>query len=711
MKMKMTDRVAGHNPSQIGKWLCALLLVSTLVFFAKPTMADCQLHVPMANSVTNIDGIIDSEWDDASISLSGIGCFSVFNDGSKSVPTPRDLKVYTKQDSAYVYLALDVPDSSGAPLGLSEKIILQFDANPVPATSQLTVDSRKLVITSTRTSGAIYDTTVGSACPSAPCSGSKAYYKGTGTRQCSGSTVPFWQQFSWPNSISVGLDNTSSPTSYKVEFKIPKTEIAVVQNDIIRIAFIVINDLGTTTGNTEDAFAARFPSDLPVSAVGAAGTLTNPADPTSGCSDWIKPLKWGIAAANLSGDVYIRKGNPAWVSDDIDVFSCQANYTGTGDAYNYYPDKPCRFKVRATLHNSSSSSDFRDVLVVVSPHGTGQPTWEVIDLIKNVQVTGYNGTAPVLTSYYDSTRPPPLANDGGYLPKAYVNQGGHPCVKVYVLPTSDNPSFPKSRLTDGTGLSDNDLQNLVNTYGLSDGVHVAQQNISRTATANCANATCQTAALEGPVIAAVNEQPFNSGGIILTPVGWNLISDAYAQQPKFSSKLISGNMLERYGNNNVILSIAAFAYPTGDPPKGPAYRIIEPIGGVIQLFPASMLREQGSLPIKLLVGNTQTTEQTIYLTVQAAHYPPGLEDLQQVLPREPIVLGPGKSTLVVGQVGKPCKCGDLKCHFANVKMAYGKPETLASSGLLVGVVGVGGFAFLRRKRKATVRSSDERIES
>ncbi|MCA3141053.1 MAG: hypothetical protein ACK5YW_09180 [Betaproteobacteria bacterium] len=695
--MSPRERFSDRDSRRTAKYIVALLVAWVLAGAAGQTLARCQIHAPFTNqNVVTIDGTIDTtEWRDASFSLSGQGCLSAFHDGSKNNPMRKDLKVYAKQDGNNVYLAFDIPDStSNVSAGAGEKLIVQFDSSQ-QLQNQLTMASTKLVVTNFRRNGDIYDTSSQGSCMSAPCRGTKAYYKATGSRMCSGNNVPNWIQHSWPTSIEVGIDNNDT-SRYRIELKVPKTQIqmGVSPNDILNLALIVVNDLGTTTGNAVDAFAARFPSDLPVAA--PSNLLTNPADPTSGCNDWMKPAKWGIAAANLSGDVTINKGDPPWTSPDIAVLGCP-NYS---DSATYqYQSTPCRFKVKATLHNTGASADYRDVLVVVSPHGTGQTNWQVIDLIPNVQVgVGGSNSASEKTNYARTSGQ--TTSDGGYRPMA--DSPGHPCVKVYVLPTSDNGRFPKSRLSNGAALSDGDLQTLMTAYGLSDGLHVAQQNISMTG-GTCSGA-CAMAGLDGPVRAA-DMGTLDRPAITFASFDFELISGAFAQYTGRADRGIPGNLRESYGRENIILSLAAFAYPTSVPPSGTTYRIIEPIGGVIQLFPTSLIKNNGSLPIKLLVGNTQPVEQAVFLTVQAAHFPPGLEGTQYSLPQDPIVIAPGQTTTIQGQLGKPCQCGDQRCLLNKVFASNERPGLgeFPAGLALFSTLGVGGLAFLRRRKRDTIK--------
>lgn len=683
--------------------VCGLLVVALLAVVSASVHAKCQIQVPVGNSMAGTPSTSDSAWGDASQSVSGTNCISQFYDGSAGAGTPSGFTVYAKQDTTFLYLAFKVQDGTLPANGpAAEKLILEFHPDQNAAPANLTGASKRIVLTNFRATGGIYDASQQPT--TGTWAGSMSYASGVGSRMCNGVQVGNWASNVWPAAIEVALDSVSS--GYEAVLKIPKSEISMTGN-AVNLAFAVVNDLGTTTNGTVDAFASKFPSDLAISGVmNGNELLSNPADPTSSCTaGWINPDRWGIAQNTLSPEVYITQGNPGWTSPDIGISSCESNYSQLN--YQYHQSKPCKFKVQATLHNTGSKT-YRDVLVVVSPHGAGQTTWQVIDLIKNVEVAA-TGTTAVATTY-SGPMPPPntgISVDGGYLPFPTLLQYGHPCIRVYILPASDNPQFPKSLLADGNSVSETQLGGTVGhtmktTYEYDDMRHTAQQNISIASSADCPNNLCTVANNEGnkPAFGDL-EQIASTNGITLQMLGDVLIPSAQAQVTTFikGHGSIPGNLLERYGRDHIIVSIAAFGYPK-EVGANVTHRIIEPKGGVMQLFPAAMMKEKGTLPIKMLLGNMSTEKQILFVNA-LVYYPPGLEGTSVDVPKASFELAPGATTVVEGTVGKQTLCdrGCASLPNNNCIAATEHDNKLAETGFLwFGLAGVGVATFVRRRR-------------
>lgn len=668
-------------------WLTCICLF-ILVFTAIPSSAyaRCQILFPVGTAPT-IDGAIGNEWSDAQMTSTATnGCLAGL------VP----VEVRTKRDADNLYLAFTVSDSTQLQSSdLGERVIIQLSPSNLNGTtlgigqsykinvghkwSQFSLDSDKTFQKSTTTSPL-------------HCSA------GTPAGGPTGNDVPSWTTNTWSTTgLAVSLGSTTS-SGYVLEFKIPKADIGItgqIPNDIA-LAFVVVND-STPPGSD---YASWFPQDLPVDTVSTNGPIISPDDPTGSCNEWVQTTKWGLASLNPSGDVYISRLPEAWWSEDIDTAQCP-NYTFSGnDGYNYYPKTPCRLEAKYRLRNLNSFDEKRDVLVLAGVHGLGQGNWEKIEFNQNTNILKAQGSTAgqtVFTSKY-------------YRPPSTTNATGHPCVRVYILPTRDDNAFPKSKLISQSAFTDAELTSMEQAYRLDIGSHMAQQNISRAASDDCpATGVCLTAALSGSHLAEAAANFAWGTDLSLRFLGDQFIPTAAAEPLAMigtNRKSISGQFIERYGRDHLILVIRANGY-SATPPSGPMYRITQEIGGVVQLFPIAMLKEKKSLPVKLFVGNTKSTAQTVFLTTDV-HYPPGWEGTLLTLSQEPRTLQPGGSFVTEGRVGRPCTCGDWSCLLNSKMVASNTTDGLAGGVLLVGVVGVGGFAFLRRRRQKP--SSDWRAE-
>src|SRR4051794_30199842 len=81
---------------------------------------DCLLGLKTGTTVTNIDGVVDAEWKDASVIDTSVdpSCLKSLLDWNHATPTPitslvdKNLKVFSKRDANNLYLAITVPDET-----------------------------------------------------------------------------------------------------------------------------------------------------------------------------------------------------------------------------------------------------------------------------------------------------------------------------------------------------------------------------------------------------------------------------------------------------------------------------------------------------------------------------------------------------------------------------------------------------------------------
>jgi hypothetical protein len=249
-------------------------------------------------------------------------------------------------------------------------------------------------------------------------------------------------------------------------------------------------------------------------------------------------------------------------------------------------------------------------------------------------------------------------------------------------------------------------------YRLDIGNHMAQQNITRSAEPVCSTLACRVALLGNKYLTAA-VGPIDWLNRLSLPPFDGIVPSAHAQPILATTQaILPGQFLERYGRDHVIVKIQAVSYSAAMPPGGPTYRIHQNIGGVVQMFPIAMLKAQSNLPTQMFVGNTKKSAQTVYL-VTNVHYPPGFEGLPISIPTEPRTLQPGESFVMKGTVGNTSAdttphgiCGTFS---GMLKIgAYGGTEPLATSLLMVGGLGIGGLAFLRRRKPES--NEEEREE-
>lgn len=717
----------------------------TLVFMGTPisALARCMIPFPDAATLPTIDGQInDAEWlDSEETSTEKHGCF----DGL----VPVDAR--TMRDADNLYFALKVKDQTLPRASyLGERVIIRLSPGNLDGST----------LSSPLGSPQSYLINVGHKWTQTTLDADRSFRVSSGQVACpkdspagapNGVTVSTWEDQGWPNGLEVKIGNVVSGKGYELEFKIPKTAIGIIGKipNAIAFAFVVVDDSTPRDEPTKQlAFASWFPIDLEVEqADKTTGALINPAnDPLGGaCDQWNQTKNWGLASGKRDvpvysvgedvNAVYISRKPNKYASEDIDVVQCP-DYAGRGDQYTYFPGAPCRMKVKYRLRNTKTVAQRVDVLVLATvPLNKFEHEYRVLEFREGVTVPAApiqnaEASVEVVTTTLDGADFAFAPTKGTY---------GAPCVSVYILPRSDSALFPKSLMRTTTTYRQDQLEDLKKAYKHDEGTHEAWLNVSQLSfpTNVCPTPSCRGASLDGPSFAAMGVALSRPIGITLrfledellpvahaegsaTPLS-DRLSDVRDDKPGKKqegpeiplSDLVPGvppipqQLIERFGASNVIVRIDAHILGSDANIPG-RYNITRNLVSMFKLIPVNVLLEKNSLLFDVFIANDKTTPQIVFLkaVVQVPHPPlwvgPGPE---LMLARAPRMLAPGASYMVQGRIGKPCECGDLGCFVASGQFASNSSLVLVGSLAIFGTLGVGGIAFLRRRKDGTADSA------
>jgi opacity protein-like surface antigen len=606
-------------------------LLTVLTLSSSSALGQCQIGFRPGSSIADgsIDGTQGTKWNDASILRSGDPCMSFLPDwdqatmsgGGHAAPTISQMvRVLSKRDTTALYIAFDVTDRTrdrrdpgniGSALAVGERIILQFDSDNGHGAS-LNNDFRIDVTHRWQVSGS--DITL-----IAP-----TYSDSSGAAGGLCATASF-APLAFPGGAGgIQIKARLTGTGYFIEFKVPLNKINNPTNDI-GFAFAVINDLGFHDGDgNDDATGISFPTALPIV------NDTNPLFPEC---QWVIPSQWGLGFFTTGlDDVTISRLPDWWNSSAVNVFACGA------PNYIYYPGHPCRVSMKATLTNSSANNQTRNLLYLWAEHGSNPVVWHVIDLQKNVTVPPGTNVMPTSGELSDPS---------------IKNKTTHPCVRVYILPSTFRVDFDESMILAIN--SQTQLDTMVMKYGLQD-QHNAQKNITREATINdCPDSGCRISRNAVPGMpSSANVEALLSSRLPDGIAGYDTAADSSLSQDSSSDAttlrlvnagfvmpaaslpqtaarplisttghpiLLSGDEAREFGRDNVIVQVRAFGFSKRRPGSS-SYNFIEGLGGVMHLFPVSMFRERKEVPFELNVGNPGTFPRTIFLVVDF-YVPPG----------------------------------------------------------------------------------------
>lgn len=662
--------------------LAACLAVFAMPLHAQPSGAACQLGLRTGSSIADsqIDGNISSGWNDADLLESGHPCLNLLFDwdgvsmaGTHALPSiPRTVSVRSKRDASRLYFAFTVGDATanltgGAPLTLGEQLVLQIDPNGSRG-SQLGAGpgtqafDYRLIVRHRRSS----PPDLVEWAQSSVDAGSSAY----GVRDW-GAVSPT------PAGVVVGLANTGS--GWTVEVAIPLAQIGSPSNDV-GISFAIVNDLGYCLADgTCDATGVSFPASLPLTSSGML--VAN--DPTG--AEWRVPNNFGTGYfATAVADATISRSPVFWNSDGIDALNCG----GASPTYAYFSGTPCRLNVRARIARTTPAggSLTRNVLFLWADHGSSPSTWRVIGLNEGVVIPAGGGLTQVNVAEW------------GGVPSGLAN---HPCLRVYILPPTYRPGFDRAAIlaiSNGT-----ELAQMESTYGVSVS-HWAQKNMSANpgGVTVCPDGACRVSA--APDAPAARGLSMTIASSVHEAFDWFAPRELHAQQqPQRSRVHLSDEEEKLFASGNGIMQVQAFAL-TRTTLAPPAYNLLEPIGGLIQLFDIERLRKDRRIPIRFEVSNPLAVPATILLAVDT-RVPTSADTLRIALRQRSYDLQAGATTTAQGEAGPGVATDSVPPDSTGGEGGgcggFGKKEG-GVAGAALGLLGV----LLRRRRRGTATGSE-----
>jgi hypothetical protein len=550
-------------------WIVLLLLLAAAPVAGQT--CDCKIGFPLTPSTVTVDGVINemTEYSGAFVldTAANPACLKQLYDWVGGSPTTDHLiakavKVFARRDDAgNLYLAFRIKDSTQTGLVPGERVIVQIDPD----------GSRGTQLSN------------GAAASQKDYRFEVAHLWSTGA----GGALSFSEQKFWRSTLAPGLcmkqrwelnaafpagvqvaghnDGSGAGGGYSIEMMIPLTAIGLGNIGVessLGVSFAIVNDLGTGCPEGAcEATATSFPATIPVNNVDTplAG------DDLAECQGWLVPDAWATAFFGSTAPVIEIKRDPVWWSaTSVEAFPCNAEVS----TYTYFKVVPCKLRVRARIENTGQGGASRNVLFLWGEPGIGQTNWRFIDLQKNVTVPG----------------------GGGFFTSATWNNvpaglGGHPCVRVYVLPASFLPAFDEARMTNTSGTLDpNYIADLESTYGTGTQC-MAQKNLNEPVNDSCMTCPVQSG-LSSPFVVFAQTAPFPFS------------------VPSDEGRLMMGK---------TVAQIEAFGKAPRQSGVTNRYNFIEPIGGAVQLITAAMLGN----PINLVIGNPQRFAQAVFTSVVA----------------------------------------------------------------------------------------------
>ena len=672
------------NVSSAPRTLLAALLAGMAAAAAPLARAGaqgCWIGLPAAAGAVTIDGNVTNaaEWQNASVAQSNDGCLEPLVDHNGAY-FQGGVRLFGQRNATSVFLRLDVDDLSRnlAQNSLGERIIIQINPDHGQTATMETGPGAnfeyRLDVSHRWVPGA-------GGAPEIELGAPQFFSSSQGP-----APAPGCQKQRWASAAPAGTIEQKARelpgTGYRIEIRMDFTALGTTEagvlgntNSALGIAVAVVNDMAHQVSGQNAYSAAAFPSNLHftsnVNGVLDPNTNSNPI----GCGDWLVPSKWGHAYLQTApGDVTISREPVAWNSNAIQLFHC--DYTAGNQGYDYWPKHPCTIGVRATVKNTGGAPATRNILYLWGSRDAASVKWTFMDMQKNVTV------APN----------PPLDVDAAVfkLPAVTWNKPEHPCMRVYILPTSFQGGFDEARIRNMLDAADSELNLLMSVYGLTD-ANWTQKNINRVSntTQNCPYGCLSLFGREADLAllaAGAAGAPAAVGealGLFPRPL--------YAQdrpptpRPDSAGRRIylSASDLRRYGDSDAVVQVQSFGYLQA--PNAP-YHFIEPVGGAIELIPYDRIRQEGTVAVSFAFTNGTSVAQTLIPEV-AVRLPTGVQDIAITLDRRPFTVEPGKTTVVRASAALVRKCGclDFRCR------SQARRDSAAAAGVRVGMAGGGGF--------------------
>lgn len=404
--------------------------------------------------------------------------------------------------------------------------------------------------------------------------------------------------------------------AYVVELRIPLASIGSPSNDF-GLAIGFFNDLGhADASGTPNLSAVTFPfGDMPADTENA---ILDPGvtDVVAAGGAWVTPASWGTGyvstPASNPGQLTLGHNPQPWVADaiklsfcdtgrweDIGVADTSLNQTGLANWYLYERDDPCKMGVWVRVNNSLSTAASAKLLVMWADGGLATNSWRVVALTPAISFGPGASTFRVVWDKVPSK---------GSVPGGTT----HPCLRVYLLPTTLNHSDPTSgALYDDAAVqainSETKLAQFERAYGFPPypwNSQVAQMNFTNIASG--ANPVCSRLPnCKQPMIITDLQQ------FLLATIESLGPRPAYAQpkDDRFVARPIKPGDRTDWPKPKypmVILSVQGFTVPDKATSKRP-YLFVQNIGGV-----AWAMDERAITGKSVTVGFTMTVPAILY---------------------------------------------------------------------------------------------------
>lgn len=620
-----------------------LLLTLGLIPIEGHAISNCAIGLKQSTTLPTIDGVDGgAEWTDSATSIldSNVvsSCLDPLKDYLEVTDTYPDRNVTIRSKRyqrsgvwylGFIFVVRDLTDTGSCGIGtlcVGETIVMQF--NPIiNGDDELAVgEDKRFVLNhkwqSTGPDPDVIDVVTLNVEPAI----NDALCAATANKQFSADAS---------SGINYQFRKGIAGGGYIAEIEVPVTffEISGALTEDIGISIAVINEFGkdsfagdpdydcTSPTGTCEAAGSSFPNSLPII------NYENPVDAICELG-WTIPSQWGVGyLVDPPGDYSISRLPYYTNSDAISVFECD------NPGYTYYPDQPCRARIQAEIENTGAVVS-KKVAIIWAKHGTGDPAeYNFVDL-KDVVLASGTVPTPISTT---------ISSD--LWDSVPVGEPNHPCLRVYIFPDTISPADEDilRGVSSGGVITRTQLNNLVADNSVQTN-HWAQKNISRhSTTASCPDEGCRI----------VTNNIFND-------VEFQLISSANAQTPADVAVINNGNNqngnessfvtgdLTQFAKNNVMVQVKTVAYkllPEGATPK---YSLIEDFGGIVQVYPLSMVQENPRLPLEFLVSNFSDETRRIKLFADL-YKPDGAADLDievEGVSEKIITLQPGTEVTV-----------------------------------------------------------------
>ncbi len=550
-----------------------------------------------------------------------------------------------------------------------------------------------------------------------------------------GAVSPNWNLGSAKSYASTPVVNGAN---YLLDITIPFADVGVTSGSSFGLSIGWVNDFGytymesTPTGTVTKSYlsGAAFPADMLLTDASQPGLSGEAAN-----GHWKDPTKWGqgyfIQPAQAANVAFSH--SPAfYFSDSIRLGLCSAmgfDDIGAADPstfmsqntiknwYLYNSGGPCKMGIWVRANASGAAGKAR-FLVMWADGGLGQgaAAWRTVALTPEVILTPGQVT---FTEFWGN-----VPANGSSSP----NPNNHPCLKIYALPPDSSSLYTGTWST--TNLANNaqaDVGAFEQHFGLQDpniDFKSAQMNFNNLTTGTCQQQICALAPMRERVHVAFLGDASGLGSVLAQNDSLRSGTDSRAviDQP-------TGNVKGDPKQGEVRIWVTGFGVSTE--PSSLPYKFVEEVGGLGWSIPSALIDSGVVSNLGFTVGNPAVLYRDFSKTpVVEMKSPPRRLVLSTVIQTAPGVSKPyilkgawddagkvlqaGESTPVTMTLaGEKCNCGcnDVACRLKNcTKLAENDSGAISGTLTLVGTLGVGGFAFLRRRRNQKSSGLVERTE-